>query len=127
MNSKNTLFTLLSFFTFAQTVDAMLAKVTKQLPFRSMQRTKKPISCNQYKNAMPLSMHSFSTQSDAIIKSTNKGHLPYIGMLLLTTGVLLYLDYLVSDHYGDGQPSLCVASRDNDIWTAKILINLGKM
>ena len=65
MNSKNTLFILLSFFTFAQTVDAMLSNATK--PFY-MQRTKKLTNCN----AMQLSMHSFSTKSGVITKPTNK-------------------------------------------------------
>jgi len=115
MHSKKTLLIFFSFFTCVQTADAMLTKV-KPLSFKCMQRTKKLINYNQHKNTLQLNMRSCTNKPDAIIQSTSKGHLPYVDMVLFTTVALLYLD-----HYG-----LCGAAANNDIWTTKMLIALGK-
>ncbi len=98
MNVKNILFVALTFLICAQNIHAMLPKTTNSLLFKYMQRTKRLTNCNQYKNTMQLNMRSITNKPDVIIKPTNKDHLPYVGMLLVTTGALLCLDYFVSDH-----------------------------
>ncbi len=139
---KNILFVALTFLICAQNIHAMLYRVAKA-PLRNYIQHARTLTVgneNQSKvnkpnlneidklnpNEMQLCPQTVSSDPSFTLGQTNKkgNAYDYLGMLFLTTSILFYLDYLRSEHYGDGEPSLCRAARENDIQTVKILINL---